>query len=318
MDLDTLRRALDPTWLPWLLALGVSLPALAVLEGLALQHLARQPYDWTHLGLSLADALGRRAVDALGLSLAAPVLVWAYTHRLGTWRLDGPGPWLAVFLLHEACYYAYHRAAHRVGWFWATHSVHHSPPALNLACALRLGWTGKLSGTALFFSPLVLLGVPPTVVLGATAFNLVYQFWLHTTWIPRLGPLEWVFNTPSHHRVHHGSNPEYLDCNYGGVLIVYDRLLGTWVGERDGLPPRYGLVQPLDSRNPLVIAFHGWIRLLRDVRQAGTMRGVLAVLLGPPGGARSSALPDSRSCEQAANAPARRLPAPGSSPRRSA
>jgi sterol desaturase/sphingolipid hydroxylase (fatty acid hydroxylase superfamily) len=167
-------------------------------------------------------------------------------------------------------------------WFWASHTVHHSPNELTLAAALRLGWTGKLTGTALFFAPLVWLGFPPQAVVACLALNLLYQFWLHATWIPKLGPLEWVLNTPSHHRVHHGSNPEYLDCNYGGVLIVFDRLFGTCVTEREDLPPRYGLTTPLHSYNPLRVALHGWQDLLRDLFAARGWRARLATLFGPP------------------------------------
>ena len=132
--------------------------------------------------------------------------------------------------------------------------MHHSPNELTLAAALRLGWTGKLTGTAFFFAPLVWLGFAPLAVLGALSANLLYQFWLHAAWVPRLGPLEWVLNTPTHHKVHHASNPEYLDCNYGGVLIVFDRLFGTFVELRDEVPPRYGLTPPLHSHNPVRIA----------------------------------------------------------------
>jgi sterol desaturase/sphingolipid hydroxylase (fatty acid hydroxylase superfamily) len=168
-------------------------------------------------------------------------------------------------------------------WFWATHAVHHSPNELTLASALRLGWTGKFTGTVIFFTPLVWLGFKPTAVLAVLAANLLYQFWIHATWIPKLGPLEWVFNTPSHHRVHHGSNTEYLDCNYGGVLIIFDRLFGTFVEERDDIAIRYGLTQPLHSYNPVRIALHEWMNLARDLWRVAGWRVRLRMLLGPPG-----------------------------------
>jgi hypothetical protein len=132
-------------------------------------------------------------------------------------------------------------------------------------------------------------------VFATLAVNLLYQFWLHTTWIPKLGPLEWVLNTPSHHRVHHASNPEYLDCNYGGVLIVYDRLFGSFVAERDELPPRYGLTTPLRSYNPLYIALHEWLNLGRDLAAARSLREAARALFAPPAARRvataSTALP---------------------------
>jgi sterol desaturase/sphingolipid hydroxylase (fatty acid hydroxylase superfamily) len=187
-----------------------------------------------------------------------------------------------LFIGQEFCYYWHHRAAHRVRWFWATHCVHHSPNELTLASALRLGLTGKISGAALFFVPLVWLGYAPVAVLATVGLNLLYQFWLHATWIPKLGPLEWVLNTPSHHRVHHASNPEYLDRNYGGVLIVFDRLFGTFSAEREAVAPRYGLTTPLRSYNPLRIALHGWQALARDLVATRGWRARLRVLFGPP------------------------------------
>ena len=277
-----LASALPPDALPWLLGLLVVVIGAATLEGLVQTFVRRQPYDWRAYFASLGDAVGRRAVDALGLSIAAPVLAWAYAHRVQTLSLATPEAFALLFTGQEFLYYGYHRAAHRVRWFWATHSVHHSPNELTLAAALRLGWTGKLSGNAIFFVPLVWLGFPPVAVLATLGANLLYQFWLHAPWMPRLGPLEWVLNTPTHHKVHHASNDEYLDCNYGGVLIVFDRLFGTFVDLRDDVPPRYGLTTPLVSHNPLRIALHGWITLAQDLRAARGARAWLRILFGPP------------------------------------
>ncbi|WP_234192721.1 sterol desaturase family protein [Pseudacidovorax sp. NFM-22] len=283
MQADLLRHALGPEALPWLLALLGLVLVAATAEGLVQTFVRRQPYDWRAYAASLADTAGRRAVDTLGLSIAAPLLALAWTHRLTTLPLSTPAAFVLLFLGQELCYYAYHRAAHRVRWFWATHAVHHSPNELTLAAALRLGWTGKLTGTTLFFTPLVWLGFSPTAVMATLAANLLYQFWLHAPWLPRLGPLEWVLNTPTHHKVHHASNPEYLDCNYGGVLIVFDRLFGTFVDLRADLPPRYGLTTPLHTHNPLRIAFHEWARLAQDLRRARGLKQRLRVLFGPPG-----------------------------------
>ena len=282
MSFDAARAALSLDALPWLLALLALVIVAATLEGLVQTLVRHQPYDWRAYFASLGDAVGRRAVDALGLSIAAPILAWAVAHRVQTVSLSTPLAFALLFVGQEFCYYWYHRAAHRVRWFWATHAVHHSPNELTLAAALRLGWTGKLSGSAIFFAPMMWLGFPPFAVLAALAANLLYQFWLHAPWLPRLGPLEWVFNTPTHHKVHHASNPEYLDCNYGGVLIVFDRLFGTFVDLRDDVPPRYGLNTPLLSHNPLRIALHGWLALAQDLRAARGVHARLRVLLGPP------------------------------------
>lgn len=265
----------------WVIALAVLTLSAATLEGVV-RTLVQQRYDWRAYLASLGDALLSRSVDLLGLSMAVPILSWAYAHRLHTVELSGPLSFLALFLGQEFLYYWYHRAAHRVGWFWATHAVHHSPNELTLASALRLGWTGKLTGTVLFFAPLAWLGFAPSAVVAMVALNLHYQFWLHAPWMPRLGPLEWVLNTPSHHKVHHGSNSEYLDCNYGGVLIVFDRCFGTYAAERLDVPIRYGLTTPLLSHNPLRISLHGWCDLASRLRQAGDWRNFCRVLLGPP------------------------------------
>ncbi len=283
MSFNALGESLGTDAMRWLALLPLVVIGIATLEGLVHTFWLRRGYDWRAFAASVADALGRRAVDALGLSLAAPLLAWAYAHRLQTLALSTPLAFLLLFVGQEFFYYWYHRCAHRVRWFWATHAVHHSPNELTLAAALRLGWTGQLTGTALFFTPLVWLGFPPNAVLASVALNLLYQFWLHAPWMPRLGPLEWVLNTPTHHKVHHASNTAYLDCNYGGVLIVFDRLFGTFVDERPDVPIRYGLTTPLRTHNPLRIALHEWGNLGRDLWGARSWRARLRTVFGPPG-----------------------------------
>ncbi|WNF48158.1 sterol desaturase family protein [Pseudomonas sp. SG20056] len=276
---------------PWLSALIVVLLGIAAIEGIALSRRTPGGYDWRAFAASIADAIGRGITDAvstgLGLVLAILLLGWIYEHRLFTITMDTWWAFVLLFVGEELCYYWYHRSAHRVRWFWATHAVHHSPNQLTLATALRLGWTGKLTGTAVFFAPLVWLGFSPLAVMLAMSANLLYQFWLHTTWIPKLGSVfERWFNSPSNHRVHHGSNPEYLDCNYGGVLMLFDHLFGTYVEERADMPPRYGLTTPLLTYNPLRIAFHEWINLVRDVANARSLGDIWRALFAPPGAAR--------------------------------
>jgi sterol desaturase/sphingolipid hydroxylase (fatty acid hydroxylase superfamily) len=253
----------------------------SLIEALVLAR--RGKFDWYEAGLSVADLIGRRIITLLPLSLAAPLFDFAWAHRLFTVELTGWKSFAALFIGQEFFYYWYHRAAHRVRFFWATHAVHHSPNQLTLSTAYRLGWTGKLTGTAMFFTPLVWLGFRPEVVLGVLSLNLLYQFWIHATWIPRLGWLEYVLNTPSAHRVHHAANLEYLDANYGGVLIIFDRLFGTYIAERDDVPCRYGLVTPMISRNLLVIEFQQWLDLGRDLLRASSVREVVGLILMPPG-----------------------------------
>jgi sterol desaturase/sphingolipid hydroxylase (fatty acid hydroxylase superfamily) len=286
MDPVALRDLVSSDLRPWLTGLLVMLLSLAAIEGLMLSWRSHGGYDWWAFASSIGDAIGRRLTDAvttgLGLAFAIPLLGWIHEHRLFTITMDVWWAFALLFVGEEFCYYWYHRSAHRVRWFWATHAVHHSPNQLTLATSLRLGWTGKITGTALFFSPLVWIGFSPLAVALAVAVNLLYQFWLHTTWIPKLGVIEKVFNTPSNHRVHHGSNDEYLDCNYGGVLIVFDRLFGSYVEERADVPPRYGLTTPLATYNPLRIAFHEWINLGRDLYTARSWRERGRALFAPP------------------------------------
>jgi len=253
-----------------------------VIEALVLSWRGR--YDWRAFGVSVLDMISRLAMGVLfPLSVAAPLVLLAYQHRVMTLETSG---WLAVLLLffgQEFCYYWYHRAAHRVRWFWSNHAVHHSPNELNLSAAVRIGILGKLTGTPLFFVPLAWLGFEPRVVYGVLSLNLLYQFWIHATWIPRLGWLEGIINTPSAHRVHHAANLEYLDANYGGVLLIFDRLFGTYIPERDDVPCRYGLVHPVTSYNPLKIEFHQWTALARDLASARSLRAVAGYLFAPPG-----------------------------------
>ena len=267
--------------------LAWSLPAvivLATVEGLVLTFVARRAYDWRSYAASVTDALVREYVvyAFLAVSLAGPLIELAWTHRLTTVPLGGLASFAALFVGQEFCYYWFHRAAHRVRWFWATHAVHHSPNEFNLGVAYRFGWTGRVAGNALFFVPMVWLGFAPQAVFATLALNLIYQFWLHTEWVPKLGWFEYVFNTPSHHRVHHASNAEYIDANYGGVLIVFDRLFGTFVAERDDLPCRYGLVTPLTTNNPIKIAFHEWLKFANDLFTARSWREAVGHLFGPP------------------------------------
>jgi sterol desaturase/sphingolipid hydroxylase (fatty acid hydroxylase superfamily) len=265
-----------------LIAFALVALAASLVEGLVLT-IAKRAYDWREALASLAVAVVRRFTDLLPLAIAMPGGWWLYEHRLASPPLDAWWSWALLGLGLEFCYYWYHRAAHRVRWFWASHAVHHSPNAFNLSAAYRLGWTGRASGTLLFFLPLAWLGFPPPAIAAMFALNLLYQFWIHAEWIPRLGPLEGWLNTPSAHRVHHAADVEYLDANYGGVLLVFDRLFGTYVAEREDLAPRYGWVVPLRTYNPVRIAFFQWVAILRDLRRARGWRERAGYLFGPPG-----------------------------------
>jgi sterol desaturase/sphingolipid hydroxylase (fatty acid hydroxylase superfamily) len=242
----------------------------------------RGRYDWRAFGVSAADLVGRQLLLLVPLGLATPFLLAAWQHRAFTVPLD---TWWGLALLvlgQEFCYYWLHRASHEVRWFWASHQVHHSPNDLNLSAAYRVGWTGRVSGVTIFYLPLAWLGFDPVAIYVIHSLNLLYQFWLHADWIPKLGPLERVLNTPSHHRVHHAANLEYLDANYGGILIVWDRLFGTFVPERAGVQMRFGQVKPVTTYNVFAVEFREWIAMLRDAAHAGSWRERLARLFAHP------------------------------------
>ncbi|MGY0004784.1 sterol desaturase family protein [Micromonospora sp. I033] len=188
--------------------------------------------------------------------------------------------WVIVFFADDLAYYWFHRLHHEVRVLWASHVVHHSSVYYNLSTALRQSWTPMTSLP--FWLPLALLGIPPWMIFLQQSISLLYQFFLHTERVGVLArPIEFIFNTPSHHRVHHGSNAEYLDRNYGGILIVWDRLFGSFEPER--APARYGLTKNIQTYNPLRVATHEFAAIWSDVRHATSWRHRLGYLFGRPG-----------------------------------
>ena len=232
---------------------------------------------------SLALGFGSTIAGLLSGGLIVALAFWLHQFRL----LDVPYAWWAFvlcFVLDDFAYYVFHRSAHRVRWFWASHVIHHSSQHYNLSTALRQTWTGFLSFAFLFRLPLFLIGFPPPMVFFCVGLNLIYQFWIHTEVIGRMPSwFEAVMNTPSHHRVHHGVNPRYLDRNYAGVFIVWDRMFGSFEPERDDDPPRYGIVRQLGSFNILWAAFHEWIGIGHDMWAAPGWRNKMAYALREPG-----------------------------------
>jgi len=267
----------------WLLIIGVPLLGCGALEGWVLSRRKPGSYDWSEHHVSLSSTLLRGLTDFVPLWFMLPGGDWLYRHRLFDIPLNTFWGLLVLLLSQEFCYYWFHRASHRVRWFWANHAVHHSPNQYNLAAAYRLGITGKITGMLMWFLPMCWLGFTPLVVLYSFVANLLFQFWIHAEWIPRLGWLEGILNTPSAHRVHHAANLEYLDANYGGVLMIYDRLFGTYVPERDDIQARYGWVQPMRSRNPLKVCLWQYLPLWADLRRARNLGEALGYLFRPPG-----------------------------------
>lgn len=241
-----------------------------------------KPYDLKESLATFGIVIGQIAIRAAVAPLLAPAYRLAAQHHLIEIGMQGVLPWLALIVLVDFLYYWFHRASHTVAAFWASHSVHHSSTRFNLSAAYRLGWTNVLSAGWLVAVLPILLGFPPLAVALIFGLNLTYQLFLHTTLVGWLGPLEWVFNTPSHHRVHHAANAACIDRNFGGLLIVFDRLFGTFaVAPRDEAL-RYGTQGRQPSYNPLKIAFGGWMQLFTCMRQAGSVGAAAKMLFGRP------------------------------------
>ncbi|MFG1378133.1 sterol desaturase family protein [Xanthobacter autotrophicus] len=264
---------------------GFALIALTLMAAEYLFHTLNhvESHDAGESAASLAIAVGNKVIGALTASLAAVPVFFVAQHRLFDIPMQGVAVWVALFLAVEFCYFLHHLAMHKVRWLWATHAVHHSATRLNLSAAVRIGWGGHLTGGLVFYLPLVALGFPPLAVFGMLGAGLVYQFFLHLARPPHLGPLEWVLNTPRHHTVHHASNASIVDRNFGGVLIVFDRLFGTFAEAPRGETLSFGVAGTPTSRNPLAIVFREWIAMLRDARHTPGLGNKLRVLFGPPG-----------------------------------
>ena len=239
-------------------------------------------HDLRETAASIGVAVGDVAVRLLTSGLAAIPFFAVYAYRLFDVPLDRAWAWVALFLGVELCYYCFHRASHRVRWLWATHAVHHSATRFNLSAAVRIGWTGTITGAFVFFLPLALIGFHPVAIATVMGMGLLYQFFLHTAFPVSLGPLEWVLNTPAHHRVHHAFNEPCLDKNYGNVLIVFDRLFGTFAAPPQGEPLQFGLKGRQPTLNPVRIALSEWGHLASDLRQAAGWKAKLRTLFGAP------------------------------------
>jgi len=254
---------------------------LIAIEMVAARLLERRVYRFAD---SFAD-LGCGMIEQLLGVLVKGSLFAAYLGLYDRARLfELPeGSWVvfaACLLGVDFLYYWFHRMSHEIGAFWAAHSVHHQSEEYNLSVALRQGAFQSFFSWV-FYLPLAVLGFPPATFITCSALNTLYQFWIHTRLIGKLGPLEWILNTPSHHRVHHGRNPRYIDRNHAGSLIIWDRMFGTFVEETD--EPVYGVVKPLASANPLWANFAGWMDLWSVAARAGAFKDRLRPFFAAPG-----------------------------------
>ena len=207
-------------------------------------------YPWRTTGVSSLIAVGHLLTQAAAHGLIFGVIAAAvYSVRLTTIPVSWTN-WpslIVLFLLTDLAFYVEHRCSHRIRVLWASHSVHHSTDRMVVSAAFRLSWTPILSGVFLFYLPIVWIGYDPLWVFGTVSASLTYQFFIHTELVKRVGWLEWLINTPSAHRVHHASNPEYIDKNFGGVLMIWDHLFGTYQAESPDIKIRYGLSHPRSS-----------------------------------------------------------------------
>jgi alkylglycerol monooxygenase len=229
---------------------------------------------------NLACGVGQQILEPFLKGLGLVPYAWLWAH----WRLFDPSPrspvaWVLLVLATDLAFYLFHRASHRVGFLWAIHAVHHQSEQYNLSVALRQPWLHLIAGVA-FYLPLAVLGFPPQMFLAALTIDTLYQFWIHTRTIGRLGLFEHFLNTPSHHRVHHGIDPEYVDRNYGGILIVWDRLFGTF--RREEREPVYGTVKPVCSWNVIRVHASGWLELAGRCRATRRSIDKILVWIAPP------------------------------------
>lgn len=246
-------------------------------------------YSWPDTLCNAGLALLHQGADKLAWLLVIPVYQWLYAeHRLFSFD-NGWGSFALLFLAQDFLYYWFHRASHRVRWLWAAHSVHHSSTRMNLSTAFRQSLMYPIAGMWVFWLPLAWLGFPPQQVVGVVLINLAFQFFVHTQAVPKLGWLEWVLNTPSIHRSHHARNPRYIDHNYAGVLVIWDRLFGSYVEEDEDEVSDYGTVKPVNSHNPLWVSVVEWRDMLAEAWTAKTWRQRWVLLFGAPEAAEAVA-----------------------------
>ena len=230
---------------------------------------------------NLSCGITEQLLDVFFKGLIATGYLYLYAnHRMFEIPTSSVVGWTAVFLGQDLCYYWFHRASHEVAFIWGAHIGHHQSEEFNLSVALRQAAFQKWLSWP-FYLPLAVIGFPPVMFIGVAAFSTLYQFWIHTRLIGKLGPFEWIFNTPSHHRVHHGSDLKYLDRNYGGTLIIWDRMFGSFQVEEE--EPKYGITKQFASWNPLWAHVHYWVDLARDSRRIPKIADKIRLWLKPPG-----------------------------------
>ena len=267
---------------PNLILYAVPFFAISILvEGIFLYREQRERIDIKDTFTSVALGFGNLFSGLITKTIMA-VIFWYLYDNFHIFTLDGSAWWMWVlaFFADDFSYYWFHREAHLIRYFWASHKVHHSSEKYNLATAVRQTWTGNITFSYIFYLWMPIIGFHPIVILVMQQVSLLYQYWIHTETIGKMWrPFEYIFNTPSHHRAHHGSNVKYLDKNYAGIMIIWDRMFGTFIEETDR--PTYGLVENVNTNNPVKIAFGEWIDIGKDV--ISNPKHSLNYIFGRPG-----------------------------------
>jgi sterol desaturase/sphingolipid hydroxylase (fatty acid hydroxylase superfamily) len=254
---------------------------LLMLEVYLSHRMHQDNYETKDALSSLAMGIGNQLFGLITKGLYIIVFFWIYEYRIFTigWAWWA---WILVFFADDISYYLFHYISHKCRYFWASHVVHHSSKKYTLATALRQTWTGDLTGGKIFWFWMPLIGFHPLMIFTMMAVSLIYQFWIHTELIGRMPSwFEYIFNTPSHHRVHHSNEIKYLDKNHGGILIIWDRIFGTFKEEEE--KPIYGIRKDFNSYNPFRIAFDEWADIGNDLIQPITMIQRMKYVFGPPG-----------------------------------
>src|SRR5215472_4304606 len=254
---------------------------LMVVEAIFDAVMRRDLYEAKDTAASLTMGMGNVLVGLVSKAMVFALFTGA--HQFAIFRIGYQWwAWILAFFADDFSYYWFHRTSHECRFFWASHVVHHSSQRYNFSTTLRQTWTGSFT-SFLFGLWLPIIGFAPVMIMTMKAVSLLYQFWIHTELVRSMGPLEKVMNTPSHHRVHHGSNPRYIDRNHGGTLIVWDKLFGTFEPENPADPPRFGLTHNINTYNPVRIAFHEWIQMFLDAWHAPGWNNKLLYIFGNPG-----------------------------------
>ena len=262
---------------------------LVVAEAIVGAVIHRDLYEGKDTAASLTMGIGNVLVSLVSKGLVFAIFTWV--HRFAFFPIGYRWwAWVLVFFADDFSYYWFHRTSHECRFFWASHVVHHSSQRYNLGTALRQTWTGGFF-SFVFWLWMPLVGFQPIMIFTMQAISLLYQFWIHTELIKRMGVLESVLNTPSHHRVHHATNPQYIDRNHAGILIIWDRWFESFEPEQE--PCVYGLTTNINTHNPFQIAFHEWIDIWKDLHRSASLRDKLIAVVRQP---RNSALQGWKLC----------------------